>query len=43
MIIFKSTTEQDEETNREIAASANRIDLIIAVFAFGVWLGTVIA
>lgn len=43
MIIFKSTTEQDEETNSEIAAAANRIDLIIAVFAFGVWLGTVIA
>lgn len=36
-------TGQDEETNREIAASANRIDTIIAVFAFGVMLGMWIA
>lgn len=32
-----------EETNREIAASANRIDMIIGVFAIGVLFGTWIA
>lgn len=35
--------EEDTATLREIAASANRIDMIIAVFAFGVLFGMWIA
>lgn len=31
------------DDRRELAASANRIDIIIVVFAFGVILGAVIA
>lgn len=43
MTFFTDNNSADPATLREIAASANRIDMIIAVFAFGVILGTLIA
>lgn len=35
--------QADPSVQREIAAAANRIDMIIAVFALGVLLGSLIA